>query len=301
MDTIESIGENIMQYEGKVYRPWTEANSLLIQVTIGCTVNTCTFCSMFRDKRFRVRDLEDIFKDIEQARAENPHVESIFLIDGDVMAVRTDVLQQILDKITETFPEIKNIALYAGYNNVRRKSVKELKALKQAGLTMVYAGLESGDAQVLKYINKGMTPEHALKGAAMLKDAGIRVLASFIFGLGGKARSKEHIVETTRLVNLMAPEEIAPMGLAIQPGTEMEQDVQTGAFVRATPLQILEEEKYLLEHLTIPTYYWGDHGNNVSPMRGWLPQHQEEFSDNIAHEIATNPITQDSVIQTFSW
>lgn len=290
-----------MQYEGKVYRPWMEAQSVLIQTTIGCTINTCTFCSMFRDKRFRVRDIEDIFQDIEQARKTHPFVESIFLIDGDVMAIRSDMLIAILNKVTETFPEIKNIALYAGYNNVRRKTVKDLIAMREAGLTMVYAGLESGDEQVLKAINKGMTPEHVIKGAAMIKEAGIRLLASFIFGLGGKERSKEHIIATTNIINITKPEEIAPMGLAIQPGTELEEYVASGAFVRATPLQILEEEQYLLEHLNIDTYYWGDHGNNIATMRGWLPKNQERFKEHVLDNIANNPITQANVIQAFTW
>ena len=290
-----------MQYEGKVYRPWMEAESILIQTTIGCTINTCTFCSMFRDKRFRVRDIEDIFADIEQARLSYPFVESIFLIDGDVMAIRSEILIKILNKITETFPEIKNIALYAGYNNVRRKTAEDLKAMQAAGLTMVYAGLESGDAQTLKDINKGMTPEHIIEGAAKIKAAGIRLLASFIFGLGGKGRSKEHIIETTKILNITKPEEIAPMGLAIQPGTELEQDVANGKFIRATPLQILEEEKYLLEHLNFETYYWGDHGNNIASMRGWLPKNQERFKGHIIDNIKHNPITQDNVIQAFAW
>lgn len=173
--------------------------------------------------------------------------------------------------------------------------------MKAAGLTMVYAGLESGDTEVLKQINKGMTPEHVVKGAAMIKEAGIRLLASFIFGLGGKARSKEHIIETTKILNITQPEEIAPMGLAIQPGTELEEDVATGKFVRATPLQILEEEKYLLENLNFETYYWGDHGNNIATMRGWLPKNQQRFKQHIVDNIKHNPITQENVIQTFAW
>ena len=290
-----------MHYQGKIYRPWTEANSLLIQVTLGCTINTCTFCNMFRDKKFRIRELEDIYQDIAEARRLYPYVESIFLIDGNVMAIRSEMLIKILDRISETFPEIKNIALYAGYNDLRRKTAAQLSAMKQAGLTMVYAGLESGDAEVLKQINKGMTPQHAIEGAALAKNAGLRMLSSFIFGLGGKNRSQQHIEATTQLLNLTKPEEIAPMALAIQPGTEMEQQVKNGEFVRATPRQILEEEKYLLENLEITTHYWGDHGNNISPMRGWLPQYQDQFLQRIQHEIATNPITQQQVIETFAW
>ncbi len=291
-----------MRFEGKVYRPWPEATSLLIQTTLGCSINTCTFCSMFDDKRFKVRELEDIFQDIEQSRIYYRHVESVFLTDGNVMAMRTDKLLQILEKVRETFPECKKISLYAGFNDLRRKSVADLKALKQAGLDMAYVGLESGDPQTLVAIKKGMTREHAIEGMARAKEAGIDILVSFIFGLGGKERSKEHIEGTVSLLNILEPEQMAPMALAVQPGTELEQQVQSGEFVLPTPLQLLEEEKYLLENLNgFDCYYWGDHGNNIATHKGWLPQSKEHFLQRVEREIAYNPITKENVIQTFAW
>ncbi|GGA76308.1 radical SAM protein [Neiella marina] len=290
-----------MDYQGKIYRPWPEANSLLIQATLGCSNNQCTFCTMFDDKRFKVRDINEVFADIDEARAKYRHVESIFLIDGNVMAVRSELLLKLLNKLTSTFPELKNIALYAGYNDIRRKSIDDLKAFRKAGLSMVYTGLESGDPIVLEKIKKNLKREHVIEGAAMLKQAGIKMLASFIFGLGGKERSKEHIRATTDILNLTQPEEIAPMAIALQPGSELEREAQRGEFVLPSSLQVLEEEQYLLEHLNFQTYYWGDHGNNISPMKGWLPMHQRAFLSKIEHEIANNPITQQNVIQTFAW
>ncbi len=246
-----------MHFEGKIYRPWMEAESVLIQTTLGCSNNQCTFCTMFDDKRFKVRDTEDIFKDIEQARVLYPKVESIFLIDGNVMAMRTDKLLKILDKIRVTFPELKNLALYSAFNDFRRKSIAELKELRSAGLTTAYSGLESGDPIVLERIKKGMTREHAIKGMEMAREADIKVLASFIFGLGGRERSKEHAQNTTSLLNIMQPDAIAPMALAIQPGSELEREVERGEFILPTPMQILEEEKYLLENMQdFPCFYW---------------------------------------------
>lgn len=291
-----------MDYEGKVYRPWTEANSLLIQTTLGCTHNKCTFCDMFREKKFRIIDLEAIFKSIDEARRLYRRVESIFLIDGNVLALKTDFLLQILEKITATFPECKKISLYAGLNDLRRKTVEDLTKLKKAGLTMAYTGLESGDSVTLDRIKKGLTPEQAEEGMAKAKAAGIEVLISIIFGIGGKECSKEHIVETVRLLNIMKPEELAPMALAIQPGTELEGEVERGEFILPTPLQILEEEKYLLENMKgFATYYWGDHGNNVVPMKGRLPEYQEQFLKNITHAIATHPVCKEEVLKTFAW
>ncbi|MEL0607226.1 radical SAM protein [Vibrio echinoideorum] len=291
-----------MRFEGKVYRPWMEAESVLIQTTLGCSNNQCTFCTMFDDKRFKVRDIKDIFEDIDAARKVYPHVESIFLVDGNVMAIRTEMLISILDYIKITFPEIKNISLYSGFNDFRRKSLSELKEIKSAGLSMAYSGLESGDPIVLDRIKKRMTREHAIEGMNLAREADIKVLASFIFGLGGRERSKEHAINTTSLLNIMQPDAIAPMALAVQPGSALEKEVQRGEFVLPTPLQILEEEKYLLENLEdFDCYYWGDHGNNISLMRGMLPQARKPFLDKINQDIAHNPITKQNVIKTFAW
>jgi len=291
-----------MYYEGKVYRPWPEANSLLIQTTLGCTHNKCTFCDMFREKRFRIRKIEKIFKDIDEARQIYPHIGSIFLIDGNVMALKTEFLLKLLEKITSTFPECSKISLYSGFNDLRRKSIEELKKLKQAGLTMAYVGLESGDRMTLERIKKGLTPEQAEQGMAKAKAAGIDILVSIIFGIGGQERSREHIIETTRLLNLMEPEQIAPMALTIQPGTELEKQVETGEFVQATPLQILEEEKYLLKNLAnFDTIYWGDHANNIVSSRGRLPASRELFLGKIDHAIATHPVTEQEVLLTSPW
>lgn len=291
-----------MYYEGKIYRPWIEASSLLIQTTIGCTHNKCTFCDMFKEKQFRKRKLEDVFKDIEEARNLYPYVGSIFLIDGNVMILKTEFLLKIINKIKLTFPECSKISIYSQLNDLRRKTVAELKELKQAGLSMVYTGLESGDNVTLDKIKKDMTPQQAIEGMEKAKAAGIEVLASFIFGMGGKKRSKEHIVETTKLLNIIQPEQIAPMALTVQPGTELEEQVRSGEFIRATPLQILEEEKYLLENLEdFDMVYWGDHGNNIVPMRGRLPESRELFLNEIKKAIETNPLTKEEILETLPW
>lgn len=146
-----------------------------------------------------------------------------------------------------------------------------------------------------------MTQEHVIEGMARAKEAGIPVLLSFIFGLGGRERSKEHIEETTRLLNMVKPEQIAPMALAVQPGSELEREVERGEFVLPTQLQILEEEKYLLENLDVDMFYWGDHGNNIVPQRGYLPDSQEFMLKRINAAIENNPMAKDNVIQTFAW
>ncbi len=167
---------------------------------------------------------------------------------------------------------------------------------------MAYTGLESGDRRILEQIKKGLTPEQALEGMEKAKAGGIEILVSFIFGIGGRNRSKEHMVETTKLLNLMNPEEIAPMALAVQPGTELADQIATGEFIQASPLQILEEEKYLLENLAnFDTFYWGDHGNNIIPSKGRLPASRELFLKRINHAIAHHPVTEQEVLRTSPW
>ncbi|ANQ47734.2 radical SAM protein [Flammeovirga sp. MY04] len=290
-----------MHYEGKIYRPWIESESLLIQTTIGCTHNTCTFCDMFREKKFRKRKLEDVFKDIEEARTLYSYVHSIFLTDGNVMVLKTDYLLQVIQKIKETFPELERIALYSSYNDLNRKSVEELTILREAGLTMAYIGLESGDQQTLDFVEKGLDHNEIINGARKAKEAGIRTLASFIFGLGGKYRSEEHIKETTDLLNIIRPEEIAPMALALQPGTTLEQQAKDGEFIQASPLQILEEEKYLIEHMTFDTMYWGDHGNNLTPMKGMFMENKDRFLTYLEHARQYHPEIHKETLRTFAW
>lgn len=291
-----------MYYEGKVYRPWMEADSFLIQTTIGCTHNKCTFCDMFREKRFRIRDIDDIFKDIDDAREMLGRVRSIFLVDGNVLALKTDFLLKVLNKVTSTFPECEKISVYAGLNDLRRKSIEELKQLKDAGLGKVYTGLESGDEVTLAQIRKGLTVDQAKEGMAHAKAAGIEVLLSIIFGIGGKERSREHAVETTKLLNILQPEELAPMALTIQPGTVLADQVESGEFVQATPLQILEEEKYLLENLAeFPVVYWGDHSNNIESLKGILPAYKDVFLEKVNHAIANHPVCAEDVLRTTPW
>ena len=290
-----------MQYQGKIYRPWMEANSVLFQTTLGCAHNRCTFCSMFDDKRFTVRDIQDVFDDIVQARRTYPSVKSVFLTDGNALAMKTDHLLSILDRVSQTFPECERISLYAGFNDFRRKSSAELIALRKAGLSKAYVGLESGDPVTLSRIKKGLTPTQAQEGMAKAKAAGIEILASVIFGLGSAERSAEHIAETVKLLNALQPEEIAPRARTIQPGTKLERQVESGEFVQVTRRRMLEEEKLLLENLDFKTFYWGDHANSIVPARGPLPQSKATFLDRIDDALAQCPENSSDVHLAQPW
>jgi radical SAM superfamily enzyme YgiQ (UPF0313 family) len=257
---------------------------------------------MFQDKKFRKRPIEEVFDDIDELYTMYPNAQSIFLIDGNVMVLGTKYLLKVITKIKETFPHMENIALYSELNDFRRKTVDELKQLKEAGLTMAYSGLESGDTQVLEKIQKGMTPQQAIEGMAKAKEAGIRVLLSFIFGLGGKDRSKEHIIETTKILNILQPEELAPMALAGQPGSTLEKELKNSEFILPSVTQIFEEEKYLLENLEdFEMFYWGNHGNNISPQKGFLPLSRKPFLSYLEDKFENSPLDKDNPLNTFSW
>ncbi len=290
-----------MEYEGKVYRPWMEADSFLLQVTYGCSHNSCTFCTMFDDKKFAVRPLAGIFRDIEKAARQYYGIRSIFLIDGNVLVVKTEILLQILEKIKECIPSCRRVAMYAAFNDLRRKSVEELRALREAGLDIVYVGLESGDPDILKRVKKHLTPKQAREGMAKAKEAGLPVHTSLIFGLGGREESEKHIHATAALLQQLKPEEISVLSLSVQPDSELEEEVLAGRFTQASPLQLLQEEKYLLEHIDFQTLYWGDHANNLVSKRGYLPERQQEYIALLNDAIAHHPLSKSDTYHPRPW
>lgn len=293
-----------MRFEGKIYRPWMEANSQLLQVTIGCTNNDCTFCSMFRDKKFKMRPLDDVLTDVDAMRANYPSVKSIFLVDGNVMVMPTKKLLAILNKIKSVYPMIENITLYSQLNDLEAKSEEEIKTLVDAGLSMAYCGLESGDAQVQKEIKKGLDIEVAKRAVKKAKKAGLKIHLSLIFGLGGSARTLEHISATTDLLNEVQPDEISPLALTRQSDTPLSDDIQNGRFVQVTPTQMLQEEIYLLENLRdFPMVYWGDNGNNMVPQRGLFPRDKAQILANVKTALTTHPEIKNGAKfhSTFEW
>lgn len=260
-----------MQYEGIVYRPPSEAYSLIIQLTIGCAHNHCTFCSMYKGKKFRIRPLEEVIADLEECRRHYGAVRRIFLADGDALIVKTPDLLYILDKIKEIFPEVERVTMYAAPRDILNKSPEDLQTLHRAGLDMVYVGAESGDDQVLTDIKKGVTAAQIIEAGQKVRAAGIRVSMTLISGLGGRKRLKEHAIASAQLISAIKPEYVGFLTLMVEPGTELYDQVERGEFDLITPPEVLEEMKLFLTHVDSEgTVFRANHASNYVNLAGDL-------------------------------
>lgn len=259
-----------MQYEGIVYRPPSEARSLIVQVTIGCAHNSCTFCNMYKDKQFRVRREEEILADLLEAHEQyGPYVQRVFLADGDALVLKTETLLHILEAVRKLFPNCRRVASYGTAQDVLRKTDEELRALKAAGLGIVYIGAESGDDEILKAINKGVTAAEVAAAGQKLKKAGIATSVTLISGLGGLEKVEIHAVKSAELINAMNPEYASFLTLRLYEGTPMYDEVASGRFHRLGPDEIMDEMEIFLKHIDSPgTVFRSNHASNYLPLAG---------------------------------
>lgn len=268
-----------MRYEGMIYRPPSEAYSLLVQVTIGCSHNSCTFCSMYIDKQFRVRDESEVFEDLEEARATYPYVERVFLCDGDALCLSTERLIRILDKVYELFPECSRVNVYGNTIDVLKKTPGELSMLAEHGLKMVYLGAESGDPEVLKAIRKGSTREEIITAVHMLEDSGIKTSVTFISGLAGKEGWREHAVNTGTMITEMGASYVALLTLMLDPRTEIARQIREGEFEVLSPEEVIAETYLLLENTdpAVPCVFRSNHASNYLSLKGNLPEDKDSM------------------------
>ncbi len=265
-----------MRYFGSVYRPPSEAYSLIVQVTYGCSHNTCAFCSMYKEKHFALRPLEEVLEDFEMARKTYRKVGRVFLADGDALVRKAQELYVILDRIRELFPECERVTCYASPSSIQIRTEEELRTLREKGLTMVYMGLESGSDQVLQKMNKGHTAAEIIAAGQKVRRCGMALSVTAITGLGGPELLREHAVETARAFNAMNPEYIGMLTLMVEPGTPLYDWVRAGQFQLLTTHQVLEETKLLVEQLDTPgSVFRMNHASNYLNLRGTLNQDRE--------------------------
>ena len=258
-----------MRYEGDIYRPPSEAYSLIVQVTVGCSHNGCTFCNMYKAKKFHVHTLEEVLEDLAEARVMYQYVDRIFLADGDALIYRTEDLVTTLDEIERLFPECQRVTSYATPRSLLLKTQDELNLLHAHGLQMLYLGLESGSAQILERVNKGVSPDKIVLAGQKAKKAGFSLSVTILSGLGGEALMEEHAVETGKALTEMKPDYIGEMTLNIIPGTRLYEQTQAGEFALPSPERILEETKILIEHIDDEgAVFRSNHVSNYVNIRG---------------------------------
>ena len=268
-----------MRYEGDIYRPPGEWKSYLLQATVGCSHNGCTFCTMYKSKRFRIRPMEEILADIDMAKAYYGDVRRVFLCDGDAVAMPAGDLLRILERLYTAFPGLERVTSYAGPKTVLHKTPEELAALRQAGLYRLYLGVETGSDALLKAVNKGVTAEEMLEAGRRIVSAGFDLWVMVILGLAGPGEaSREHILSTAAMINAMKPRHLSALTFMAKPGTPMGEAAARGAFTMLTPAELLEETKLLLEHLNVePLHFTSDHASNYLPLKGGLPEDRERL------------------------
>jgi radical SAM superfamily enzyme YgiQ (UPF0313 family) len=267
-----------MRYEGKLYRPPSEAYSYIVQATIGCSHNLCTYCDMYRDKQFRVRDLDEVLEDIGAAGRAYPGADKVFVADGDALVMDTDRWLTILGACRDAFPKLRRVSCYATADNVLEKTPEELSAMRDAGLEMLYIGPESGDDVTLKRIVKGGTFADHVEAARKAHDAGMRLSVIVLLGAGGVDRSEEHARETGHLITEMDPDYVGALTLTVIPGTPQARMVEKGKFELPGIPRLLQEMRTIVE-LAAPTstVFRTNHASSYLPIAGELPRDREQI------------------------
>ena len=268
-----------MRYVGDIYRPPSEAYSLLVQVTIGCSHNKCTFCNMFKEKQFKVRNPEEVLEDLAWARSHYSRVERIFLCDGDALCLANHKLIRILDYIRENFPECGRVTTYGRATDALRKTDEELRELREHGMTMVYLGAESGSARVLEMVNKGETREQLIQGVKRLENAGIKTSVTFISGLAGPDMWEEHAIETGKMIAEINASYVSLLTLMLQPPAPMLEDYRSGKFKLLSPEEVLAETCLMLKYAkpSKPCVFRSNHASNYVSLGGNLPADNENM------------------------
>lgn len=277
-----------MRYEGKVYRPPSESDAYILQATLGCSWNRCTYCDMYRDKVYRERELPAVLEDLRTAVAiASARIDKLFVADGDALGMATDSWLAILDAARAGFPKLRRVSCYATAGNILKKSPEELRALRERGLTRLYIGPESGDDATLKRIAKGATHAEHVAAARRAHAAGMELSMIVLLGVGGTARAKEHAAATADLITEMDPEYVAALTTTVIPGTPLYRLQTTGRYALPGVDAMLGELRTIVDRAR-PTdaVFRTNHASNYLPMSGRLPKDRERIVETIDHALA---------------
>ncbi len=266
-----------MDYEGLIIRPPSEAYSLLVQVTVGCSHNKCTFCGTYRQKKFKIKPLEQIKKDLQEARNFD-NVDKVFLCDGDALIIPQARLEEILKLIKDNLRNIERIGTYANAKSILRKSVHELKKLKELGLKIIYLGVETGDIELLQKIHKGVTYEQMVTAAHRVKEAGMALSVTVLLGIGGIEKSVEHAMGTARILSDIDPDYVGALTLMLVPHTPLYEDYISGRFILPDKFGYIRELYLIISNSNFTNcYFTSNHASNYLPIKADLPRDKEKI------------------------
>lgn len=276
-----------MQYAEPVFRPPSEAQSLILQATVGCSHNACTFCAMYRNKRFRVRSLGELEEEVEEVAAAHPGVKRVFLGDGDALAAPAETLLGLLAALRRAFPGLSRVSLYASPQNLLEKSEAELGRLREAGLSLFYLGLESGDDAVLRAVNKGVTAAQAVEAVRRGHRAGLRSSVMLLLGLGGTEGSSRHARGSAEALNAMQPQHLSCLTWYPVPEAPLYRQAERGAFALPDDTGVLRELRELLSSLRLEqTVFRANHASNPLPLSGRLDRDRAQLLDAVDAALA---------------
>ena len=282
----------VYEYDYPLYRPPSEAYSLIIQATLGCSQNKCTFCSMYKSKKFTIKPLEQIKKEIDFFRIYVKKAERIFLADGDALIMPMKILKEIFIYINEKFPEAERISLYGSPKSILLKTPEELLELKNLGLGLIYLGVESGSDKILSSVKKGVSREEIITAGKKVKKVGIPLSVTAIAGLGGKENSIEHAVETASLISEINPDYFGVLTLMLEEGTELLEEYKKGNFIPLSSSEILEETKLMIKNINVKEkcIFRSNHASNYVSLKGTLPYEKENILKTIDYALKNNEI-----------
>jgi len=276
---IESEG---MHYEGNCIRPPSEAFSILLQVTVGCSHNKCTFCGTYKDKRFNIKDDRIILSDILFASKYMKKQNRVFLMDGDSLIIPQKRLMWILDRIKEHLPWVKRVGAYANTKGIKMKSLEQLIQLKENGLGILYLGVETGDDELLKEIRKGTSAQHLINMGRKVKEAGIKLSVTVLLGIAGRKRSLQHAKATGELLSAMDPNYVGALTVMLIPGTSLHDNFISGKFELPTEMELLLELRKMIEHTNLSRgLFFSNHASNYLPVKARLPKGKQQTLDLI--------------------
>ncbi|MEJ1355465.1 MAG: radical SAM protein [Candidatus Sedimenticola sp. (ex Thyasira tokunagai)] len=274
----------MLNYDMPLYRPPSEGNNLIIQATLGCSFNQCSFCSMYKSKQYQARPLTTVLKDIEEAATHQPNAQRVFLADGDALALPMENLLPILDRLAESLPRLSRVSCYATPANILHKSPQELTQLRERKLSLLYLGVESGDNRILKRITKGATQRSIRRAMERAAESRMKVSATVILGLGGQNHWREHIDGTLELLNSAPTSYLSTLQLYLEEEAVTEFAEKFGEpFLPQDDTAILEEQKRLIAGLTPPTavIFRSNHASNALALAGNLPRDRIRLLDQI--------------------